>query len=122
MKFWKWLKEQFASFRKIKESIDYTKPSAFKHTWSVVEFAKLHGKMQLGKYPEYNNRESHQVCRFIGADGSYTYVIVSSRMQYITISEIEKQKDRIKVGQLYNGKYVLFDFRWKPWEDVELGL
>lgn len=118
MRFFDWL------FKKrkepIKECFDYTKPNAFVHTWSVVDFSKKYGKMQIGKFPDSNNRESYQRCRFVDHNGKATYVNVSSAMQDITIQEIEKQRERIRVGELPNGKFVLYDFRWKDWEDVEL--
>ena len=101
---------------------DTTKVDAFVRTWSIVEFAKKHGTMQICQAPDKNNRESYLKCRFIKDSGVTTYATVSSRMQHITASEISKSKDRIKIGLLPNGKYVLFDFRWKDWEDVNLGL
>ena len=100
---------------------DNTKANAFIKTWSVVEFAKKNGKMQICKAPDKNNRESYLKCRFVKPN-STVYVTVSSRMQNITADEISKNKDRIKIGMLPNGKYVLFDFRWKDWEEVNLGL
>ena len=119
MKLLSWLKGLF--IQQIQEP-DYTKSSAFVHTWSLMEFAKKYGKMQIRKAPEVNNRESYQICRFVKDGGNYTYASVSSRMQGITSKEISESKDRIRVGQLHNGKYVLYDFRFKPWEDVDLGL
>ena len=103
-------------------SSEYIEADAFIKTWSVVEFAKKNGKMQLCQAPDKNNRESYLKCRFVKDGGITTYVIVSSRMQSITSEEISKSKDKIKVGLLQNGKYVLFDFRWKDWENVDLGL
>jgi hypothetical protein len=55
-----------------------------------------------------------------GSKGNSTYVTVSSKMQSITNEEIVRDKERIRVGQLLDGKYILYDFRWKDWEDVEL--
>lgn len=104
------------------DNTDYTKADAFVKTWSIVEFAKKHGKMQLCQAPDKNNRESYLKCRFIKSDGTITYVTVSGRMQSITVKEISENKDRIKIGMLPNGKYVLFDFRWKNWTTVNLDL
>lgn len=99
---------------------DYTRPDAFVRTWSLVDFAKKHGKMQLGKFPAFNNRESFLMCRFVDCNNKYVYASVSSQMQGITVDEIREGKDRIRVGQLPNGKYVLYDFRFKSWEEVAL--
>ena len=52
--------------------------------------------------------------------GANAYASVSSQMQGITVGEIKEGKDRIRVGQLPNGKYVLYDFRFKSWEEVAL--
>lgn len=99
---------------------DYTIPKAFVKTWSVVEFAKKYGKMQICKTPDYNNRESYLKCRFYFSENNITPVIISLKMQGITKEEISENKDKIRIGLLPNGKYVLYDFRWKDWEDVEL--
>lgn len=101
-------------------AVDMTKADTFVKTWSLVDFARKHGKMQICKSPDKNNRESYLKCRFVDNKGNNTYITVSSRMQTITKEEITTDQDRIRVGQLSNGKYVLYDFRWKDWEDVEL--
>ena len=130
MKICNWIKRYFChkdhtiSFEKedVPTSSDYTMVIAFEHTWNLVDFARKHGKMQIGKFPEVNNRESFWVCQFVNEAGKCTPVRISSRLQGITSQEISKQKDKLKVGQLSNGKFVLFDFRSKKWEDVDLSL
>ena len=118
------LKNKTISFSKedVPVTSDYTISDAFEHTWSIVDFAKKYGKMQIGKFPDVNNRESFWMCRFVAADGKYTYATISSRLQGITTKEISKEKENLKIGKLSNGKYVLFDFRSKKWEDVDLGM
>ena len=76
--------------------------------------------MQLCQAPDKNNRESYLKCRFIKDKEHITYVNVSSRLQYTTPKEITQNKDKIRIGRLPDEKYVLYDFRWKDWEDVDL--
>lgn len=121
MKLLSWFKSLFTR-KEQKKDLDDAKVDVFVHTWSVVEFARKYGKMQIGKFPERNNRDSFLKCRFVKSDNNYTYVSISSSMQNITPKEISETKDRIRVGQLPNKKFVLYDFRFKPWEDVDLGL
>lgn len=126
MKLCNWIKKHFCSKSTPSKgediNADYTMSSAFEHTWELRDFAKKHGRMQIGKYPEVNNRESFWVCQFVNKEGKRTPVRISSRLQGITSKEISEQKDKLKVGQLVNGKFVLFDFRSKKWKDVDLGI
>ena len=115
----KWVRALFGCKQET-AAVDMAKADAFVRTWSLVDFAKKHGKMQICKSPDKNNRESYLKCRFVDGNKNSTYVSVSSKMQNITAEEIVRDKERIRVGQLPNGKYVLYDFRWKDWEDVEL--
>jgi hypothetical protein len=123
MGIYKWIKSLFCPQKKniIRFSPDdYAEADAFVKTWSLEDFSKKHGKMQLCQAPDKNNRESYLKCRFIKDKSNITYVFVSSRMQKTTKEEISQNKEKIRVGQLPNGKYVLYDFRWKDWEDVDL--
>ena len=114
-----WIKALFRC-KNQEKSIDAAKADAFVKTWSLTDFAKKHGKMQICKSPDKNNRESYLKCRFVDNKRNNTYVNVSSKMQSITVEELVRDRERIRVGQLPDGKYVLYDFRWKDWEDVEL--
>lgn len=127
---WNWIKSLFCCNKQQTEVIhsndiintDYTISDAFEHTWTIVEFAKKHGKMQIRKCPETNNRESYWICRFLNSRNESTYVYISSRLQGVSAKEFSEQRDFIKVGQTKTGNFVLFDFRSKKWEDVDLGL
>ena len=118
-----WIKRFFCNHRKNTITFspsDYIETDAFERTWSLADFAKKHGRMQLCQAPDKNNRESYLKCRFIKDRNNITYVSVSSRMQSITPGEVSQYKDKIRIGQLPNGGYVLYDFRWKDWENVDL--
>ena len=102
---------------------DYTKPNAFVHTWSLLNFAHKYGpKMEISKSPDFNNRESFWRCRFTDKEGKQTYVRVSSSMGETSVSFIKENKTKLRVGQLPNGKFVLYDNNFKDWVDVNLGI
>ena len=127
---WNWIKSLFCYNKQQAEvthsndiiNADYTISDVFEHTWTIVEFAKKYGKMQIRKCPETNNRESYWICRFLNGKNESTYVYISSRLQGVSAKEFSEQRDFIKVGQTKTGNFVLFDFRSKKWEDVDLGL
>lgn len=99
---------------------DLTKVDAFIKTWSIEDFSKKHGKMQICKAPDKNNRESYLKCRFVDTKNTILNVEVSQLLQNITSEEITKNKDKIRIGQTPSGNYILFDNRWKPWETINL--
>ena len=112
MRLLNYIKAFFQHENSFKENThEYTEPKAFVRTWSIVDFSKKNGKMQICKSPDKNNRESYLKCRFIDNKGTSTYVVVSSKLQNTTAEEISKDKDKIRIGQLPNNKYVLYDFR-----------
>ena len=106
----KWIKS-ILGCKQYLPTADIAKADAFVRTWSLTDFAKKHGKMQICKSPDKNNRESYLKCRFVDNKRNNTYVNVSSKMQSITVEELVRDKERIRVGQLPDGKYVLYDFR-----------
>ena len=116
-----WIKALFRC-KNQEKSIDAAKADAFVKTWSLEDFVKKFGpKMELGKFPEKNNRESFQRCRFTDTKGSRTYTSISFRIGEITPEQIKERKEKLRIGKLPNGHYVLYDNNWKDWKNVDLG-
>lgn len=105
------------------KTIDAAKVDTFVKTWSLLDFAKKFGpKMEIGKFPEKSNRESFQKIRFTDSKGKWTYVSISDRIGEIIPEQLRNKKERLRVGQLANGGYMLYDSSSSNWEVIDLGL
>ena len=94
-----------------------------KNSWSLVAFAKAHGKMQVGEFKNGETGETFKSCIFTNPeDQSRCFVAFSSRMGALTPSEIVEKKDRLQVVELESGNFSLCKQGANAWEDVELGL
>lgn len=94
-------------------------------SWSLFEFLKLHGpKIQLGGFVRFRNLQGEHwpVCR-IGNDGKYwIYAYISLRFRNVSVGEILRKAEFLRIGKLPNGHYVLYDNSPKIWEDVPIQL
>lgn len=92
-----------------------------KNSWSLLAFARTHGKMQVG---EFANKETGEVFRScIFSDGeNRTFVAFSSKMGELSPREIAAQKDSLQVVELESGNFSLCKQGQNAWEDVDLGL
>ena len=91
------------------------------NSWSLIAFAKTHGKMQVGEFANKETGETFKSCIF--SDGeSRCFVAFSSKMGELTPREIAQQKDDLQVVQLESGNYSLCKVGQNAWEDVDLGL
>ena len=90
-------------------------------SWSLVEFAKEHGKMQVGEFTNSVTGESFKSCIFTGKDGDTLYISFYSKLGVLTPQQIKEKRDSLKVGLLNTNKYVLYEV-WEGWDNVNLGL
>ena len=91
------------------------------NSWSLIAFAKTHGKMQVGEFANKETGEVFKSCIF--SDGeNRCFVAFSSKMGELTPREIAAQKDDLQVVQLESGNYSLCKVGQNAWEDVDLGL
>ena len=91
------------------------------NSWSLIAFAKAHGKMQVGEFANKETGEVFKSCIF--SDGeSRCFVAFSSKMGELTPREIAAQKNDLQVVQLESGNYSLCRVGQNAWEDVDLGL
>ena len=94
-----------------------------KNSWSLLAFAKSHGKMQVGDFVNKETGESFKSCIFTNPeDNSRCFVAFSSKMGELSPREIAEQKDSLQVVELESGNYSLCKQGANAWEDVELGL
>lgn len=94
-----------------------------KNSWSLISFAKAHGKMQVGEFPNHETGETFKSCIFTNPDdNSRVFVAFSSKLGVLTPSEIAEQKNDLQVVQLESGNYSLCKAGNNAWQDVDLDL
>ena len=91
------------------------------NSWSLIAFARSHGKMQVGEFANKETGEVFKSCIFTNpADQSRCFVAFSSKMGELTPREIANMKDELQVVQLESGNFSLCKQGQGSWEDVEL--
>ena len=93
-----------------------------KNSWSLISFAKTHGKMKVAPVVNRETGECFKSCAFISNTDEITLVAFSSKLGELTPAEIAAQKDNLQVVQLESGTYKLCKAGHDTWEDVDLGL
>ena len=91
------------------------------NSWSLIAFARSHGKMQVGEFANKETGEVFKSCIFTNpADQSRCFVAFSSKMGELTPKDIVAMKDELQVVQLESGNYSLCKQGQNAWEDVDL--
>lgn len=94
-----------------------------KNSWSLIAFARSHGKMQVGEFANKDTGETFKSCIFTNPeDNSRCFVAFSSKMGEMTPAQIAAEKDSLQVVELESGNFSLCRQGANAWEDVELGL
>lgn len=93
-----------------------------KNSWSLISFAKTHGRMKVAPFVNRETGECFKSCAFISNTDEITLVAFSSKLGELTPAEIATQKDDLQVVQLESGTYKLCNAGHDTWEDVDLGL
>ena len=93
-----------------------------KNSWSLISFAKTHGRMKVAPFVNRETGECFKSCAFISNNDEVTLVAFSSKLGELTPAEIAAQKDDLQVVQLESGTYKLCKAGHDTWEDVDLGL
>ena len=102
---------------------DVAQNVGIKNSWSLLAFAKSHGKMQVGDFVNKETGEAFKSCIFTNPeDNSRCFVAFSSKMGEMTPGQIAAEKDSLQVVELESGNYSLCKVGANAWEDVELGL
>ena len=92
-----------------------------KNSWSLISFAKAHGKMKVAPFVNKETGECFKSCAFLNGKG-ITLVAFSSKLGELTPAEIAAQKDDLQVVELESGSFKLCKAGHDTWEDVDLGI
>lgn len=93
-----------------------------KNSWSLIAFAKAHGKMQVGSFVNKETGECFKSTIFTNAEQERVFVAFSSKLGELTPAEIASMKDELQVVELESGNYSLCKQGTNNWQDVDLGL
>lgn len=93
-----------------------------KNSWSLISFAKSHGRMKVAPFVNKETGECFKSCAFLDSDGGITLVAFSSKLGELTPAQIAEQKDDLQVVQLESGSFKLCKAGHDTWEDVDLGI
>ena len=93
-----------------------------KNSWSLISFARTHGRMKVAPFVNRETGEYFKSCAFLSSEGEITLVAFSSNLGELTPKQIAEQKDDLQVVQLESGSFKLCKAGHDTWEDVDLGL
>ena len=93
-----------------------------KNSWSLISFAKAHGRMKVAPFVNKETGECFKSCAFLDSKGGITLVAFSSKLGELTPKEIAAQKDDLQVVELESGSFKLCKAGHDTWEDVDLGI
>lgn len=93
-----------------------------KNSWSLISFARTHGKMKVAPFVNKKTKECFKSCAFINSEGEITLVAFSSNLGELTPKQIAAQKNDLQVVKLESGSFKLCKIGKNSWEDVNLGI
>ena len=93
-----------------------------KNSWSLISFAKSHGKMKVAPFVNKDTKECFKSCAFISSEGEITLVAFSSNLGELTPAQIAAQKNDLQVVELESGSFKLCKVGKDSWEEVDLGI
>ena len=93
-----------------------------KNSWSLLSFARAHGRMKVAPFVNKETGEDFKSCVFVDSEGATTLVAFSSNLGELTPKQITAQKDSLQVVELESGTFKLCKQGNSSWEDVDLGL
>ena len=93
-----------------------------KNSWSLISFARAHGRMKVAPFVNKETGETFKSCAFVDSDNDVTLVAFSSNLGELTPQQIKEQKDSLQVVELESGTFKLCKQGNSSWEDVDLGL
>ena len=93
-----------------------------KNSWSLLSFARAHGKMKVAPFVNKETGEAFKSCAFVDSNNAITLVAFSSNLGELTPKEIANMKDNLQVVELESGTFKLCKQGASSWDDVDLGL
>lgn len=92
-----------------------------RNSYSLLAFAKSHGKMQVGKFVNKETGEEFSSCIFTNPeDQSRCFVSFSQNLGELSAREIADRKDSLQVVELETGNFKLCNVGANNWQDVDL--
>lgn len=91
-----------------------------KNSWSLLAFARMKGKMQVGEFVNKETGDTFKSCIFTDGDNNRSFVAFSSKLGELSPAEISAQKDKLQVVELESGNYSLCRVGENQWVDVAL--
>lgn len=101
------------------------KLQGIRNSWSLLAFARMKGKMQVGEFANKETGETFKSCIFTDPNdfNNKCFVAFSRNLGEMTPAQIAAEKDSLQVVQLEeSGNFSLCRQGANAWEDVELGL
>lgn len=96
------------------------KQVGIKNSWSLLAFAKMKGKMQVGSFKNSDTNEDFKSCIFTDTAGNRCFVAFSSNLGVLTPAQISAQKEKLQVVELESGNFSLCKQGENNWQDVDL--
>ncbi len=93
-----------------------------KNSWSLISFARTHGKMKVASFINKETGETFKSCAFVAPDNATTLVAFSSKLGELTPKQISAMKDDLQVVQLETDTFKLCKTGQSSWEDVDLSI
>lgn len=94
-----------------------------KNSWSLISFARSHGKLQVGTFANGETGEPFQSCIFTNpTNNERTFVGFSSKLGELTPKEISKRQHDLQVVELESGNFKLCPVGNNSWQDVALDI
>lgn len=100
--------------------VEQTENKGIKNSWSLLAFAKMKGKMQVGNFVNSETGEEFKSCVFTNTEGNRCFVAFSSKLGELTPAEISSRKNELQVVELESGNFSLCKQGENNWQDVEL--
>ena len=89
-------------------------------SWTLLGFAKEHGKMQLGKFTNSETGEVFKSTIFTDSEGNRKFVHFSRNLGELSGSQIVAMKNELQVVELESGSFSLCKQGANSWEDIVL--
>lgn len=114
-------KEDWFSISAINNTTKQTEEKGLENTennnrWTLLEFAQLHGKMQIQVEHTLDGKTYLRKCKFTAFNGEIIYTNISKPLQQWSIKQIEEKKDNLIIIILESGTLCLCE----RWEDIDL--
>lgn len=90
------------------------------NSWSLLAFARAHGKMKVGSFVNKETGEAFKSCAFDDPAGGRVFVGFSSNLGEKNGAWITQNQDDLQVVELASGSYKLCQQGENNWDEVEL--